>query len=641
VTHGLLERLLEPPTGGGIGASGGLPGRLPASGGLPANGGLPASGGLPADSGGRPAALPAQRPPTAPVGSPQLADGGGDLASTPPEKLKSTTEAFTAIRAKLEEAFDSGHYYSEDSWNFFHGGAWVNNIVTTIENGKDRVRHGGVAVATKFYCFLDKLLCHYPCYRVLHLFLPYFDRLEKVIAEGSTSLPAAAPMSTPQNKLLRSLAMQVDVKTGEYSLPKEALTFKDSGLDLNGTTDFLSCPLFLDYVTAITETRLDEAKKEKDPAKCCKILAALNKLPNLPSAWRSKIHIAIGVFDTSTTKATRIKYILQNGAAADLVFAWWPTGLFAVSAKIVTQPETLNLVECEWNVFREALELLVEADQSGSVEHTDYAALLAVVAATTQVGALPIWASALLRETCGLAFGVSAWQRGEARWEGIDFPAFTAKDKESFSLVLRHVRKMLATEIKGAPTWLDDLLKKKNAWKTEKSPGPRSSQPNQGRDWEGGCRVGGGGWRAGASASAGRRAKACWQRRKACWQRRSPGVDAGASAYSGARADTKPAPGTSAQEAVDRRCRGRACEGGGRVSGGGRRVGASAGPGSSAGSGQEAEGRRDRGRAWEDGGRVGGGGWRAGASADSAGRRAKACCRGWRRSFRGGGRGGR
>ena len=97
--------------------------------------------------------------------------------------------------------------------------------------------------------------------------------------------------------------------------------------------------------------------------------------------------------------------------------------------------------------------------------------MLAVVAATTQVGALPIWASALLRETCGLAFGVPAWQRGETRWDGIDFGAFTAKDKESFSAVLRHVRKMLATEVKinGAPAWLEALLEKKTAWKAERA----------------------------------------------------------------------------------------------------------------------------------------------------------------------------
>ena len=91
---------------------------------------------------------------------------------------------------------------------------------------------------------------------------------------------------------------------------------------------------------------------------------------------------------------------------------------------------------------------------------------------------MPPWASAILREVCGLVLGVPAWLHGEKRFEGIDFEHFSAKEKESFSALLREVKKLLSTEIKmnGAPDWLVDLTNRKAQWRAEKTANPAKKQ---------------------------------------------------------------------------------------------------------------------------------------------------------------------
>ena len=65
-----------------------------------------------------------------------LANGAEDsIGASPPDRpaKKSTRETLREIRVKLDEAFRRGHYDSDDEFDFFHGAAWTNNIVTTIE----------------------------------------------------------------------------------------------------------------------------------------------------------------------------------------------------------------------------------------------------------------------------------------------------------------------------------------------------------------------------------------------------------------------------------------------------------------------------------------------------------------------------
>ena len=109
--------------------------------------------------------------------------------------------------------------------------------------------------------------------------------------------------------------------------------------------------------------------------------------------------------------------------------------------------------------------LLLESDQAEAVEEAPWVNLLHIVAATTQGGVLPTWASDILRETCGVCFGVPTWLRGEKRFEEINFETFTAKDKDHFAGLIRNVKKVLATEIKlnGAPVWPANLNERRAA----------------------------------------------------------------------------------------------------------------------------------------------------------------------------------
>ena len=90
------------------------------------------------------------------------------------------------------------------------------------------------------------------------------------------------------------------------------------------------------------------------------------------------------VFDTSTTKATRVRYILKNEAAADLVLSWWPSGSYAIYARMASQPNSLTMASLAWDDFREALELLLEAGEAESVEREDFRALLSCAAPLVQ-----------------------------------------------------------------------------------------------------------------------------------------------------------------------------------------------------------------------------------------------------------------
>ena len=69
-------------------------------------------------------------------------------------------------------------------------------------------------------------------------------------------------------KLLRKLAMQVDPTTQVAHLPQDAPCVKDAGLGLEETATFMSGPLLSDWLTAVTESRLEEAKAEQDSARC-------------------------------------------------------------------------------------------------------------------------------------------------------------------------------------------------------------------------------------------------------------------------------------------------------------------------------------------------------------------------------------
>ena len=90
-------------------------------------------------------------------------------------------------------------------------------------------------------------------------------------------------------------------------------------------------------------------------------LAALKNLPTLPQEWRSKVAIGISVLDTSLTPAMQVKYILQNEAAADLIYDWLPAGVLAICSRIVSKPDQLQLASYDLDTFRKALELLVES----------------------------------------------------------------------------------------------------------------------------------------------------------------------------------------------------------------------------------------------------------------------------------------
>ena len=91
--------------------------------------------------------------------------------------------------------------------------------------------------------------------------------------------------------------------------------------------------------------------------------AALKNVPTLPQEWRSNVAIGMSVLDTSLTPAMQVKYILQNEAAADLIYEWLPAGVLAVCSRIVFKPDQLQLSSYDWDTFHKALELLVESDQ--------------------------------------------------------------------------------------------------------------------------------------------------------------------------------------------------------------------------------------------------------------------------------------
>ena len=134
----------SPGDGAGLPAESGV--ELADGGNKPAGSGAEsANSGGPLGGGGAPGGTRAASdlPPTAAAGisttaansgAQQLGNGGSEVSSTPPEKLRqSSREAMAHIRTKLEEAFANGHYWSDDSFDFFHGWAWVNNVVTTVE----------------------------------------------------------------------------------------------------------------------------------------------------------------------------------------------------------------------------------------------------------------------------------------------------------------------------------------------------------------------------------------------------------------------------------------------------------------------------------------------------------------------------
>ena len=60
--------------------------------------------------------------------------------------------------------------------------------------------------------------------------------------------------------------MQVDPTTQVAHLPQDAPYFKDAGLGLEETATFMSGPLLSDWLTAVTESRLEDATAEKVPA---------------------------------------------------------------------------------------------------------------------------------------------------------------------------------------------------------------------------------------------------------------------------------------------------------------------------------------------------------------------------------------
>ena len=240
-----------------------------------------------------------------------------------------------------------------------------------------------------------------------------------------------------QVQLVRMISMQKN-KNGKLAMPEKPFSFQNVPGDLQDTHEFLTCPLFSDYVTFITESRLEAAKKEKGPKKCLAILKTLNKLPSLPESWRSRISIGMTVFDDSISTATQARYILHNESAAELVFDWWPKGVYAICARIVSNPGALKLSELAWGAFSEALELLVEAKETETIEDQVFISLLSIVGALTKGGKLPLWVSAILRETCGLMFGVSSWQLGDQCFDGVDFESFAAKEKVSLHSYFSH-----------------------------------------------------------------------------------------------------------------------------------------------------------------------------------------------------------
>ena len=141
-------------------------------------------------------------------------------------------------------------------------------------------------------------------------------------SRGAAAVAETVTSTARQTKLLRMIAMTVHAQTDgpdKVSLPTAALSFQGLGFDLADTTAFLSCRLFSDYVSEMTESRLAEAKAEKDPIKCYQTLITISMPPSLPDHCREKILIGINVFDTSTTKATRVKRILQNPTTTLLV----------------------------------------------------------------------------------------------------------------------------------------------------------------------------------------------------------------------------------------------------------------------------------------------------------------------------------
>ena len=173
------------------------------------------------------------------------------------------------------------------------------------------------------------------------------------------------------------------------------------------------------------------------------------------------------VFDEHASKATQVRYILQSDAAAELVFDWWPKGVYAICARLVNNPSLLKAAELAWDDFREALELLAETQEADAIEDQVVKKLVAIAGQLTQGGRMPFWASAIMRETCGLLYGAIVWQLGAKRFDGIDFEALVAKDKDSLMTLTKNVRKLLEAEIKhnGAPVWLLDLEEKKREWR--------------------------------------------------------------------------------------------------------------------------------------------------------------------------------
>ena len=329
--------------------------------------------------------------------------------------------------------------------------------------------------AQQFQSFLACALCRYPCYKSLHKFICYFDRLN-VLATPPVQTPAigGAPCAGKEPakvKMLRMIAMKIDDKTKKPCLPKAALSFENLGADLQETTDFLGCALFSDYVTVLTEHRLEEAKREKDQEKCYRILDMLAKLPSLPPSWQSQINIGMGVLDPSATAISRVRFILQNESAVDLVLSWWPNQPLGILAQMVKHPEGLKMGSLAWADFRDALQLIIASGEQESVEIQDLKDLLVVAEPLMQGGKLPEWASCILRETCGSVHGVSSWNLGDEAFAGkINTSSFVAKDKEAFGTLVKSVRKLVATEIRvnGIPAWLGELNKMKDELKKKK-----------------------------------------------------------------------------------------------------------------------------------------------------------------------------
>ena len=115
--------------------------------------------------------------------------------------------------------------------------------------------------------------------------------------------------------MLQKLAMQVDPTTQVAHLPQDAPCFKDAGLGLEETATFMSGPLLSDWLTAVTESRLDEAKAETDPAKCYFVAYANAADFLLPLTVRCYIWLSSSDFPTLDTKPleTKVLHPLSSG----------------------------------------------------------------------------------------------------------------------------------------------------------------------------------------------------------------------------------------------------------------------------------------------------------------------------------------